>query len=199
MYSSHRISSETCQKLIFLLTGPRFNPALSVVFFAAVILCAASSEMRATYLFPSFPFPVKLDTFHWGPPGFHDEDTKIPKKWGWNESPKKKNDSAKSWHPQDFLLKVPLVVVSFCWLRNSSMSGIMSPNAFGPCQHFWWNLVVEPRFKNKKPKSMENNKSLKPTSLYISSFVGYSTSYNIIPQISPSDCWLAHVSPPSFG
>ena len=90
MYSSHRISSETCQKLIFLLTGPRFNPALSVVFFAAVILCAASSEMRATYLFPSFPFPVKLDTFHWGPPGFHDEDTKIPKKWGWNESQKKK-------------------------------------------------------------------------------------------------------------
>ena len=112
---------------------------------------------------------------------------------------KKKNDSAKSWHPQDFLLKVPLVVVSFCWLRNSSMSGIMSPNAFGPCQHFWWNLVVEPRFKNKKPKSMENNKSLKPTSLYISSFVGYSTSYNIIPQISPSDCWLAHVGPHFLG
>jgi hypothetical protein len=78
MYSSHRISSETH---LFADRSALKNPALSVVFFAAVILCAASSEMRATYLFPSFPFPVKLDTFHWGPPGFHDEDTKIPKKW----------------------------------------------------------------------------------------------------------------------
>ena len=197
------------QKLIFLPTGPRLNPALSLLL-AAVILCVASSEMGATYLFPSRWNMVKLDTtqnscleldlLHWGSGPI----MKILKKMGCEMILQKdslfpfpvsngkrtwKTDSAKSWLPQAILSKFPLVDMSLCSRRNASMSGIMSPNAFGPCQHFSWNLVsgwATPQKRGTKYQWKTTNHRNKP----VVSAVLLDTSYNLYPRIFPI-VWLA--------